>query len=453
MSIRSFFSGIAQRIRGARISDRSISVVVDNKMHTVHANSANFQSLKEELQKPTDQQDADLVSDLVDLPKFIVKATHGRVQISEETVLFDGKEISNFLTDRILAHLAKGLEIKPLALFLDNVMNNPDASVRDDLFEWCDKHRMPLTDDGKIIAFKAVRRDYRSHHDGKTLHVLGQVTSMPRELCDTNRDRTCSSGLHWCSIGYLSSYGSGSSRLLVVVVDPADVTSIPAEYKLEKGRSCAYLVAGEVSFEQANDIFTGKLIISSFDGYRVPDSYIAEPDPVEEAPEAEDEVSVVGVDEEPEDETEDGIDDSSVETDGEGYAGDTITLIIADDLDAGPMTDEQRSMLAEIASRYEPSGTAFVSLDTEGTPAAEFQPTIPQDQPDNLMLQPEDQPETEETTTSTELSFTRAGITYTATEIHDLLEELGQRGTAKITGIPRTTLQEWRKAIDKHLAS
>jgi hypothetical protein len=44
--------------------------------------------------------------------------------------------------------------------------------------------------------------------------------------------------------------------------------------------------------------------------------------------------------------------------------------------------------------------------------------------------------------------FKRAGITYTATEILEMIQKHGQRGTAARTGIPRTTIQEWVKVID-----
>lgn len=50
--------------------------------------------------------------------------------------------------------------------------------------------------------------------------------------------------------------------------------------------------------------------------------------------------------------------------------------------------------------------------------------------------------------TISEKAFTKDGVTHTASSIKAGVEEYGQRGYARITGIPRTTIQEWLKAID-----
>jgi len=47
----------------------------------------------------------------------------------------------------------------------------------------------------------------------------------------------------------------------------------------------------------------------------------------------------------------------------------------------------------------------------------------------------------------TERTFTKDGVTYTASAIKDGVATYGQRGYSRITGVPRTTLQEWLKAL------
>ena len=70
---------------------------------------------------------------------------------------------------------------------------------------------------------------------------------MSRKECDKERDNVCSTGLHFCSLEYLPNFGSSSNgeRTVIVKVNPKDVTSIPSDYNMSKGRCCEYEVVGE----------------------------------------------------------------------------------------------------------------------------------------------------------------------------------------------------------------
>jgi hypothetical protein len=46
-------------------------------------------------------------------------------------------------------------------------------------------------------------------------------------------------------------------------------------------------------------------------------------------------------------------------------------------------------------------------------------------------------------TANGEIAFTRDGVTVTAAELLDDIKQYGQRGYSRLTGIPRTTLQDW----------
>ena len=47
-----------------------------------------------------------------------------------------------------------------------------------------------------------------------------------------------------------------------------------------------------------------------------------------------------------------------------------------------------------------------------------------------------------------EMAFERAGVTYTASQIKAGIRSNGQRGYSRLTGIPRTTLQDWMTKIE-----
>jgi predicted RNA-binding Zn-ribbon protein involved in translation (DUF1610 family) len=92
--------------------------------------------------------------------------------------------------------------------------------------------------------------DYTSIHDKKTPNNVGTYLEMPRQEVDDNRNNTCSSGFHFCGREYLQSYGSkrrNNDRLLLLKINPADVVSIPSDYKNQKGRACKYLIYKDIS--------------------------------------------------------------------------------------------------------------------------------------------------------------------------------------------------------------
>jgi hypothetical protein len=72
---------------------------------------------------------------------------------------------------------------------------------------------------------------------------------MERHEVDDNKDRTCSSGLHFCSKDYLNSFGG--ERVVIVKINPRDVVSIPSDYNDTKGRACRYEVVGEIDADKA----------------------------------------------------------------------------------------------------------------------------------------------------------------------------------------------------------
>jgi hypothetical protein len=196
----------------------------------------------------------DKVPGLVNIAVQIKKQSDfssGRIHVDTDAgiVLFQGMEIHNTITDYIIRMANDGFDVQPVVKFLDNVLANPNPMVATRLFDWMSAGQMPITDDGCFVAYKRVRNDYKSFHDGKTDHKIGQVTSMPREMCDSNQNNCCSTGLHFCSQGYLPSYNGGEGRVLVLKINPIDVVAIPDEYGTHKGRCCKYEVMSELTNE------------------------------------------------------------------------------------------------------------------------------------------------------------------------------------------------------------
>jgi hypothetical protein len=157
--------------------------------------------------------------------------------------------LSNAIVDRIISMSADGFNIKPMCMFLENLLSNPSQTAINELYLFLEACKLPITEDGYFIAYKIVHSDYMDIYSKTMDNSVGKVLEMPRFEVDANRNNTCSRGLHFCSKAYLSSYGSGSKaedRAMLVKINPADVVSIPSDYNNAKGRAWRYEVVGEV---------------------------------------------------------------------------------------------------------------------------------------------------------------------------------------------------------------
>lgn len=188
----------------------------------------------------------------------------GMVQIGSYTT-----ELSEVLAAKIIGMVADGFDAQPMINFIGNLYKNPSLTAVSELFLFLEASQLPLTEDGCFIAYKIVREDYKDIYTGTMDNSIGQSLSMPRNMVDDNRNNTCSMGLHFCSRGYLSAYGStdkNTDRCVLVKINPADVVSIPSDYNNAKGRTWYYQVVGEVAEgwreELSDRDFTNSSVVS-----------------------------------------------------------------------------------------------------------------------------------------------------------------------------------------------
>lgn len=249
------------------MSKDAITVMVNGKTTTVREGHINFSVLREAIRA----KDWDAIPDLVTPVHVIEKFAAGRVTVQAGEVMLDGATIHNAVTRRILDMVSEGFDAEPLMRFLENLMRNPSKTAVDELYLWLEGTRLPITEDGCFMAYKKVRANYMDFYTGLVLNKpatlmtdsdltyiqtpQGNVTvtvehgvtvlCMPRNQVDDARDRTCSQGLHFCSMSYLPAYHGGKGRILLVKIDPADVVSIPSDYDNAKGRAWRYQIMGE----------------------------------------------------------------------------------------------------------------------------------------------------------------------------------------------------------------
>lgn len=232
------------------ISPQSITVFVDGKIRTVLSGTKSFDNLRDHLKKP--EHDINLILKLSSREQEVQASVKGyKVTVKDGTVYYEGEELHNTLTDKLLHMLDSGFDPQPWVKFLERLMTNPSYRSRGCLFDFLEKFSAPITPDGKFIAFKRVSHNWKDLHTHTILNTIGTTVSMDRSKVDDDPNHTCSAGLHVCADEYLKGYATGTGcRTLVVEVDPANVVSVPHDYNFSKMRVCEYKVLAEICPEQ-----------------------------------------------------------------------------------------------------------------------------------------------------------------------------------------------------------
>lgn len=258
---------MTKAINGYVILPQSISVVVDSKHYTIDKrNEALYNKAKELIKAGDFQAIPEAIDRLGALTKKVAQQTNddGRIIIKDRRVYLvdsDGVEhrLQGYEITKLLELSDEGFDIEPVANFAKRVRKNPSEAVQQRLFQFMEVGQLPLTEDGKFIAYKVVRGNFKDKHSGKFDNSPGQYVSMPREQVDDNDNRTCSTGLHVCSKDYIRSFRSGDDKLVACEVDPADVVSIPVDYNDTKMRTAAYTVLAEITAVDDPEFF-GKAV-------------------------------------------------------------------------------------------------------------------------------------------------------------------------------------------------
>lgn len=254
-------------------TDTTITVVIGFAPRVVAKSHPNFDQILEALQSGTATEEE--LEPLLSIPKAIEAFTDGDVLVKDGKLFYKGFEVKTKLANLILQFSRDGKEAAaaPFKAFLSKAHANPDPRAQTDLYEWVVASGLPITPDGDILAWKAVRQDYGSIHSGglKFDHHVGNFVEEDRTTCDPDPNRTCSRGLHFCSGPYLKNYGGGGSRIVAVKISPTDVVAFPTDYGWEKGRACRYQVVGEVPTNEVKDFYPqGRRIYSGFETVAAP---------------------------------------------------------------------------------------------------------------------------------------------------------------------------------------
>lgn len=181
------------------------------------------------------------------------------VEIRDNAVYWNGAVLHSVLANRIMDFALSGLDHKPLCKFLVKLMQNPSSRAVNELYTFLEHKNLPITDNGNILAYKGVRKDYwsitagatkllkgRVNAEGRIYNGVGEEIECERNSVNDNADIGCSYGLHAGNESYAVDFGR-YGRVVVVEINPKDVVSIPKDFNFQKLRTCAYKVVEDYS--------------------------------------------------------------------------------------------------------------------------------------------------------------------------------------------------------------
>lgn len=233
--------------------DGNLTLILNNKAHQVLPDHINYKLIMDNLSSASESE----LLELVDIQTAVASFSHGKVEVKNGKVFYEGDEVHGAISKRILEFMSKGLPFEPLVNFLNNLMDNPSMQSQKELYDFLEHQYLPVTEDGCFLAYKAVRSDYMDKYAGKFRNKVGDVCEMTRAKVDDNRGVGCSQGLHAGALNYVASYGSleAGDKIVIVKINPKDVVSVPNDCNCEKLRTCRYEVVGEYQGELLKPLY------------------------------------------------------------------------------------------------------------------------------------------------------------------------------------------------------
>jgi len=217
-----------------------VNCVVASKTYTFDRNHPNYTKLVGHLIDGS----VEYFEAEYDVASAIDNFCEGYIDVKNGTLQWDGIEMPELFTERIIQMKSEGFNFQPMLEFLNNMNENPSDQAITELFDFMQHKHMPITDDGCFLAYKAVNEDFRDKWSGTLDNSVGNTVEVERDKVDSNRDRGCSAGLHVGSVDYVKEYGNedNGDQFLIVKVNPMDVVSVPTCSRYQKLRCCKYEV-------------------------------------------------------------------------------------------------------------------------------------------------------------------------------------------------------------------
>ncbi len=237
------------------LTENTLTVILDGRSYSIHKSNQYFEDVK----KAWSGRSRNSLLFWVNKAESVKHFTNGKVELVNGKVMYNGVELHNVIVDRIYKFIIEHLPYEPLIKFLDNLMQNPSDDSKKELYTFLEHRALPITEDGYVLAYKAIKNNWKDKHTGTIDNSIGSKVKMDRSLVDDNKTRHCSSGLHVGSIEYVNGFKSNDDRIVIVSFNPRDAVSVPTDANFTKLRVCEYKVEAEYKKDLEKPLYTSKL--------------------------------------------------------------------------------------------------------------------------------------------------------------------------------------------------
>ncbi len=195
-----------------------------------------------------------LVESIFRNKKVVEKAFKDKGYTVKDGVVFiNNRPVVDSIGKRIINYAEENTSPERLIRFWDRLKKNPSYWCVQSLFDFLDRNNCPIGEDGRFMAFKCVRSDFKDKHTAKIDNTPGvKIPRFNRNEVDDDKLKDCSFGYHVGSVNYFNTFADPGDKFVEVLVDPEDVISIPSDVSIGKMRVCFYEVVREIKREDVD---------------------------------------------------------------------------------------------------------------------------------------------------------------------------------------------------------
>lgn len=229
------------------VTDEQINITIKGVPHSYADHEREYTQIVEAIKSPQNQDEAiaRIGDRAASVAEYVGAVT--QLQVRGNELYFGDEIVTGKLARRVMDMMAKGFPVEPLALFIENLYQNPSYRVVQKMWDFMEYGKLPVTPDGHFLAYKRVKygtidgkKVLVDCHSGKICNEVGQIVKMDRRKVNEDPEQTCSYGLHACSHEYLKSFSGDAT--VTVKINPANVVAIPVDYNHTKLRCSEYEV-------------------------------------------------------------------------------------------------------------------------------------------------------------------------------------------------------------------
>lgn len=308
------------------LTNESVTVIHEGKPHTIQKGMTQFHVLRTAIITAIQTDDWSSVISSLTVFGSLAQYLGDRWSADGRTLKLDGHEVPASISNRIQQMATNGESPMPVFRFYERLAKNPSRRSVQQLFDFLKHSNIPLEEDGRFLAYKAVKSDFKDVHSGTVDNHPGQINKLDRNLVSDDPNEACHYGFHVGALGYASTFHT-AGEMIVCRVDPEHVVCVPYDYSHQKMRVCEYEVVGMYSGTPMSSTVHKEELVADEEGEWKDDD--------------EDEDSDAG---EGDDEDEDGDDDDESEAEDEEQgalqAAPTDLAKLHADYDAEPASKE-----------------------------------------------------------------------------------------------------------------